>query len=479
MKNIIVFIGMLVILTSSMVNAQTTNSNGSWTGGNWDNGVPADDGVSTVNHVLSVDTDFKISGTGACTVNGTLIDATGGSDYKLDVENSGELTVNGTTTLGSNLTVKNSANIIISACNILTVGDMKVSNNVTFSIASCATLIVNGDLEIENNIEIECDGDIIVNGNVIAKNNATITGAGTLSTTGTVDIINSASIFGSTTSCISGPCLFDSPGTGGTHYTTIASGNNYNNAISWDANGVPPSTLPNGDYITLNHQINLNIDINILGLMTIGSSGSLIGNKKINVGKGSSNQGELINQGILTIKELKAEPDGCIAPVDAYPIIHNYGIINADKVDVGKGCESGQMTNHNDPNGLGAGVINVSGEFHIDGVLCNENNIFIQGKLKIHGGSISCCGRIETPLIEFDKNNGSGFGARPGTSDCQDYCTAYSTEPILKIKSQGNVTSTVLFTNPDPSESIVTSNTTFCANFQIPIADFSSNNNAF
>jgi hypothetical protein len=256
-----------------------------------------------------------------------------------------------------------------------------------------------------------------------------------------------------------------------TTYTTVASGFNWNASQSWDANGVPSDNLIAGDVVVINHDVILNRNLELLGKMTINMGASLIGTlKNIKVGKGGTNQGELINIGTISVKDLKSEPDGCSTASDAYPVVHNYGTINATKVDVGKGCGSGKLYNYDDPNGLGSGVINVSEELHIDGEIYNENIITVGSLLKVHGGTIDGCGYIDTPAIKLEANNGSGFGARPGQIDCQDICNASGSEPQIEIKNQGIVSVSVALQNLDQASSILSINVTFCSPRLLPIS---------
>lgn len=128
-------------------------------------------------------------------------------------------------------------------------------------------------------------------------------------------------------------------------YTTAANGGNWNAGASWDANGVPPGTLPNGDFIIVNHDLIFNVEVIVLGTMTINAGGSITGlGMKLKIGKGGTNQGELINYGDITIDKLKDKAEnGCNAS-DSYPVAHNYGNIFTDGgMHIGNNCGSGGL----------------------------------------------------------------------------------------------------------------------------------------
>jgi len=243
-------------------------------------------------------------------------------------------------------------------------------------------------------------------------------------------------------------------------YRTAAPGN-WNVAGSWDAMGPAPLNIPCGDWVYVDHAINLTGNSDVLGTLTVNSTGSITGpTRNIKVGKGGVNMGALENYGTVTVKDLKSEPDGCLVPVDPLPVINNYsgGVLNASKIDIGKGCGSGSLYNK-----VG-GTINVSGEFHIDAYVCNEDSIYVGTKTKIHGGTVDCCGYIETPWVDFGENTG-----RPGTAECQDFCTAGGIPPFITIEGTfyNEVT---IYGNPEPANaSVDDDSTTFCLGILLPV----------
>lgn len=212
MKQILI---LLFLACVALVQAKTTSSVGPglWTNaGTWNNGVPAAGDIVIVNHAVTYNTNYTVSGSGSLTVNspGSLIDAPGGADFDLTLVNSGSLVVNGTLRIEGDFNMRNNSTLNVNGCDTLETGDSEIENNTTLTIATCGAWIVNGDLDLENNTGIDADGFIQVNGDVESRNNAQITGNGNLWASGEVDIRNSSSIFGSTTDCPTGPCFYGS-----------------------------------------------------------------------------------------------------------------------------------------------------------------------------------------------------------------------------------------------------------------------------
>ncbi|PCJ28833.1 MAG: hypothetical protein COA97_00405 [Flavobacteriales bacterium] len=206
-----------------------------------------------------------------------------------------------------------------------------------------------------------------------------------------------------------------------TTYTTINSGA-WNGASQWDANGVPPITLPSGDSIFINHTIIYNLDQIIRGTMVINATGSITGlTKSLKIGRGAINQGTLINYGSITIDKLKVKPDNGCAKTDLLPIAHNYGIITTDNgMHVGNNCGAGRLNNYT------GGKVYVTGGLHLDGAICNQDTMTFTGIVKVHGGTLECCGYIETPEIDVDAN-----GGRSATLGCINICSSDGSDPIL------------------------------------------------
>ncbi|HTF80394.1 MAG TPA: hypothetical protein VL947_01670, partial [Cytophagales bacterium] len=181
-----------------------------------------------INHDVVVNQSLAINSPGSYTVNGTLIDAAGGTAYSLTLDgqnatNRGTFTVNGNTTFGGALTVNNNGHLIINSGDTLRVGGTTFTNNCYVTIHEGGVLIVNGNLTNEvNSTNIEVNGSIIVLGNVINKNQGDVYGAGSVTATGTISNGTGSKVFGSSDNCSSGPCS----SSGGTtcSYTSSVSG---------------------------------------------------------------------------------------------------------------------------------------------------------------------------------------------------------------------------------------------------------------
>lgn len=96
---------------------------------------------------------------------------------------------------------------------------------------------------------------------------------------------------------------------GQTTYTTISDGA-WNALIRWDANGKPPNPISSGDSIIIKNNMLYDVSQVVQGVMFIESGASIIGAAKdLNIGGGAIDQGELINYGIVLVRDLKVKPD--------------------------------------------------------------------------------------------------------------------------------------------------------------------------
>lgn len=183
-------------------------ANGNWTaGGTWTGGVvPASNDATTVNNNVTVNANLTVSNSLTVSATGTLIDPAGGTNYTLNVVNSGAFNVYGNTTFGGAMTVQNTAVVHIYAGATLTVGSLALSGNTNFIIDAGGTLIVNGTLDIANSNAMTINGRILVNGNVVISNAASSTGTGFVYATGTITTNNSSTLLGSTANCSVAPC---------------------------------------------------------------------------------------------------------------------------------------------------------------------------------------------------------------------------------------------------------------------------------
>lgn len=143
----------------------------------------------------------------------------------------------------------------------------------------------------------------------------------------------------------------------------------------------------------------------------------------LNIGKNGIDMGELINHGTLTVRDLEVKPgNGCTSTI-ILPVIHNYAnIITANDLHIGNNCGAGAFYNHS------GGTVNVSNQIHLDNYLCNADTMYVATLIKNHGGTIDCCGYIETPYLDIDQNTG-----RPGTFLCTDICQSDGSDPVIDV----------------------------------------------
>lgn len=152
MKKIIQILSIALMLAGVSASAQVTStiSTGNWnTAGNWSNGVPGDGATATINNSMTLNTDLSIK-TGNYTVTdlGEIIDPAGGTNYSIDVSNSGILDVSGNVLIGGNLLVRNSPKFTVRGCDTMTVqGNVTFSQTSTVTVESCAVLFIDGDMD--------------------------------------------------------------------------------------------------------------------------------------------------------------------------------------------------------------------------------------------------------------------------------------------------------------------------------------------
>ena len=238
-------------------------------------------------------------------------------------------------------------------------------------------------------------------------------------------------------------------------YTTIADGN-WNDAPTWIPS-VPPLTLPAADSIIITHQINYNVNQIILGVMIIrpGSSVITAGNSNMKVGKGEVDKGELINYGSLTVNDLEVKPDKGCSPSMGLPTIINYGTIRAnDDLHIGNNCGRGSFYNQNNAK------VFVNDQIHLDFYLCNADSIFVGNVIKIHGGTVDCCGYMEVPLLDIDENSG-----RSSNLACTNFCDASGFAPVIDIAGTNYVDLNDAFFNAPPSETSIDDDSTFICDY--------------
>jgi len=205
-------------------------------------------------------------------------------------------------------------------------------------------------------------------------------------------------------------------------YSTISDGSWTSTSI-WD-NGNPPNPLSEFDTIVVSHDVNLNLDQTIQGVIIIDSNATVFttNSSDMFIGKNVNNKGEFFNYGVFHINSIRIEPQSC-GSNDSKPVGHNFGSLTLDdELNVGIGCGSGFFFNHYNSN------FTINNELHLDGYLCNEDTIFVNSLFRNHGGIVDCCGYIQTPEIDADQNDNT-----PAIFLCVNICTFNGVTPVISI----------------------------------------------
>ena len=237
---------------------------------------------------------------------------------------------------------------------------------------------------------------------------------------------------------------------GQTTYVTIADGD-WDNTPSWSPSE-PPNTLAVGDSIIVSHTMYLNADQIVLGTMMVTDSAVINGSNKnkITVGKGSVSDGELINYGTISINKLIVKPDNGCVPSNDLPAAYNYGVIDLfDDLNVGNNCGRGAFFNYN------GGKVYVGDQIHLDNYLCNQDSMFVVNVVLVHGGTIDCCGYIETPEIDIDAN-----GSRASALECIDICDQSATSPLINIGGTNFIDLNDAYNNAPTTETTIDDDST-------------------
>ena len=130
MKTSLTFLLVALSIFGMGQSVTTTSSNGNWTSnGNWSGTSPANDDTAYVNHAMTVNTDIEIDD-GHYRINdaGTMIDANGGSNFKLTIKGAGEFDVSGDATFENEAIMQNNCTLWVRSCDTLTVGAMTLKN---------------------------------------------------------------------------------------------------------------------------------------------------------------------------------------------------------------------------------------------------------------------------------------------------------------------------------------------------------------
>jgi hypothetical protein len=207
--SLILFISTFIYFNLSAQTSTTTSGN--WnTGSNWTSGVPSNSETANVSNDMTLDTDLNIGTGGNYIITGSAIDLSGGGNYDVRVDGSGNLDVGGPMVIGGNVDIRNDGNLIVRSYDTLIIrGNVEFRNNSSVTIETDGVLIIEGDLELRNNNSNLINGKLYVKGDVESRNNAIIDGTGNVQVDGDVDIRNSSSFFGSGTGC-PGNCEYGS-----------------------------------------------------------------------------------------------------------------------------------------------------------------------------------------------------------------------------------------------------------------------------
>lgn len=169
------------------------------------------------------------------------------------------------------------------------------------------------------------------------------------------------------------------------NYTSTANGS-YSDAI-WTTQA--PDPIPFGDTVFILHNITLPAQLDVNGVLYIGSAGSISGNKKL---KNENANGSIVNYGKIDISH-ELHVDGSW---------YNYNYAYAKKI-------------------------------HLDGYLCNTDTIEISPdqKLDLHGGTLDCGGVIILCQIKIHDGD-SG----PSNLNSVDLDTCSQSCPVVTINIQ-------------------------------------------
>ncbi len=206
---------------------------------------------------------------------------------------------------------------------------------------------------------------------------------------------------------------------GQTTYTAIGSGN-WNTAGTWDANGIPPTTLPSTDFIfiscgtcTISNDTGGAIVID--GSLTVGAYTTLdMEDQDLTIGFSANTATLTIDQdgNLEDVNFLKAKRD--ISPdgdVGNGPFINNSGTITAVRIpNIGQNMGGGKLTN------TSTGVITITGgKMHVDGIIDNAGTISVTGNIDLHGAIVTGGGNFNvTGEIKMHKGAGAGGATQGG-----------------------------------------------------------------
>lgn len=233
-----------------------------------------------------------------------------------------------------------------------------------------------------------------------------------------------------------------------TTYTFVGGGanNNWSTVANWDANGIPPNTLPAGDFIVITANsnqtnnrtiegtmtVNAGVTMTSGGALTIASTGTFTNNGMIIRSNNLIIDGNFVNNGTL-------ENNATFRTRMGGTTTNNGDIINNTTTNIVSG---GNIFNNNNFNQMGTLNIN-NGTFNGD--LTNDGILFIAGSGNFNGdltndGTTGGLGTITGNLINNGTvapgpNNGTNVGTLTVTGD---YTSGAGATLEIEIRNNNN-----------------------------------------
>jgi cytoskeletal protein CcmA (bactofilin family) len=244
-----------------------------------------------------------------------------------------------------------------------------------------------------------------------------------------------------------------------TNYYTTDNGD-WDDSDNWTPSK-PGDDVESGDSVFVLHNMDLDSDMDIEGVLIIQSGGEVSGDEEIKV----EEDGFLINRGTFsTTKELKVEEDGNLTNSGTLSLSDDLKIegamTNSGTITVGNDLKvEGEMTN--------SGIITVSDDVEVEGEMTNNGTLSVADKLEIdgdfyntstittkklhidnylnntglitvddnekvalHGGTIDGGGSIITSEIEMTEND----GVEPSLSNI-NVCDENGDDPVIDRQS--------------------------------------------
>ena len=203
------------------------------------------------------------------------------------------------------------------------------------------------------------------------------------------------------------------------NYSTISNGS-WTSAAVWAGGAVPPTTLPSGDKITIQHAVTLTANLRISGELKILASGTISGDKDIdvkssglvlidgnvNITKAIKNEGTFTNNGVVNAEKLDNKETGIASnsgtmvlteELKNHGTLTNSGSVTADKLTTDELDPAGSIYN--------SGTMFFAEGVHNHGYICNSGVIEVGPgeEFDNHKGTVDCGGIIYAD--EYKQNN--------------------------------------------------------------------------